>query len=462
MARRNGGIDKAAHIKHQTVGKSNEVSYDVLDAARQELNKEKAKSKSPRGAIPAHVPLVSLRFLNHSDDGAKGGVASGAASASTPKAKKNQAGINVVSLPSQDSISESLPSSTSGVGQVKPQVIQGKQSLKQQDRTSGKAFSASLASSEAEVERRKSRRRTRRRLRVVAAVAVVAALVAAGLFLYRGYQDRQENIMQIDAAIDLLSGTDESLAELNRLVQSPFENVESSEWIALSKELPSVEEDLRTVISSADALSEMLTFEDDVIAAKCVSEAATVRCELLDQAVELFDEAKKAKAAADAMSEAWATVAQADDAARTAAEAVASSATGEDAQAARAGTQEAYDGFVNALAQVRNCESLYENVDLSEYIAYLEKRIEALSCALASDDALVARNKEEARVQNEAYAAADAEAARMAASLPADETQPIREAFESNTEKMRANYAATYEQVDAADNKVRDYLGSSH
>ena len=59
-------------------------------------------------------------------------------------------------------------------------------------------------------------------------------------------------------------------------------------------------------------------------------------------------------------------------------------------------------------------------VDLSAQIAYLDKRIEALGYAVASNDALLARDTAVAVEQNDAYNAADKEAASLAAALPID------------------------------------------
>ena len=67
------------------------------------------------------------------------------------------------------------------------------------------------------------------------------------------------------------------------------------------------------------------------------------------------------------------------------------------------------------LDQLRALQADYPTADVSPLIEYVEKRIEAMDLAVQSDEALTVKNKDEAIARNDAYNAAEEEAATMAA-----------------------------------------------
>ena len=121
-----------------------------------------------------------------------------------------------------------------------------------------------------------------------------------------------------------------------------------------------------------------------------------------------------------------------DDLARQAAQLV-TETTAENVEASKNKTKEALAAFDEAYQAFSDVQSTYASADFSQYFDYIGKRQESLGYAIASDDAILAKNKEEATAQNNAYNIADAEAAVLAKSLPEDPAVIIDETFAEAT-----------------------------
>ena len=160
------------------------------------------------------------------------------------------------------------------------------------------------------------------------------------------------------------------------------------------------------------------------------------------------------------MREAWQGVVDADALARDAAALVADT-TAEHVTASKDKTNAAAAAFADAQAALEELAATYDDVDLAGPLDYVAKRIEAMGYALASDDAFLAKNKEEAVSQNDAYNRADAEAAALAAALPDDVAQLVFEAYEQATDPFFETYSTARSQAGAADAFLRDYLGTT-
>ena len=90
----------------------------------------------------------------------------------------------------------------------------------------------------------------------------------------------------------------------------------------------------------------------------------------------------------------------------------------------------------------------------------LSMRAEALASAIASDDAFLAKNKQEAAAQNDAYNAADAEAAALAEKLPDDPSSLVLAAYDGESAALQQAYSTARSQAGTADAFIHDYLGA--
>ena len=188
MAKRIDKVAKAAHIKRNTEGTSNEISFSVLDAAKNSLDGE--GGSSPFGTI-------SLFTL--------------------PGKKK------CISTPSKDeglALTQREASRSAARAQSRSE---RRQRRLEQKRASGVAHGSHSAreprSFDAEVASRK-RARKRGRLIVSSVLTVVLLSVAGGLtwWGFGTYQDQQTYKGVLSSAISELSGTDDLLAEIDAVV----------------------------------------------------------------------------------------------------------------------------------------------------------------------------------------------------------------------------------------------------
>ncbi len=124
-------------------------------------------------------------------------------------------------------------------------------------------------------------------------------------------------------------------------------------------------------------------------------------------------------------------------------------------------SNEAASLFAEADNRFSDAEKEYAKADFSQYRSYLAKRIEALGYAVASNNAYLARSKEEAASQNDAYNAAEEEAAEMAEKFPDSPLPVVSDALARETEKARNDYGSARLQASSADAFLRDYLGTT-
>ena len=185
----------------------------------------------------------------------------------------------------------------------------------------------------------------------------------------------------------------------------------------------------------------------------------SARRALLEQGQVLMDAADAAEDASKRVDDAWKLVMQGDELARQAAQLI-TETTAENVEASKDKTNEALSTLDDALSGFVDAQMTYDLADFSPFIDYIQKRQESLGYAIASDDALLAKNKEEATAQNNAYNIADAEAATLAKALPADPSSLVDEAFETATAEASKAYSTARLQAGTADAFITDYLGT--
>ena len=399
MGKREDKITRAAHIKRHTRGTSNEISFSVLDAAKNALEGDddglkhrpgrislftlpgKRKKPAPTPTKERGLPLSTGGFVSVDDSG--------------PTSK-----LGMIAPPSRSSGStEKNPSTTLAVAPVKPK-----------------------RSPEEEIALRKARRRLSKWLAIAVVVVVSAGLLSAGgVYLYRDYQTQQGHVAVLDDALLLVKEADETIEKLDEVVKNPFADGSDEQRVDIQAQL----EDVEGKLQDAD------------------EKARTVSLEL---------NGAREKEAAN-------TVLKGDDLARQAAQLV-TETTAENVEASKNKTKEALAAFDEAYQAFSDVQSTYASADFSQYFDYIGKRQESLGYAIASDDAILAKNKEEATAQNNAYNIADAEAAVLAKSLPEDPAVIIDETFAEATADVTKAYSTARLQARSADAFISDYLGA--
>lgn len=437
MGRREDKITRAAHIKKHTRGTSNEISFSVLDAAKNALDGD-LDDVQKHG--PGRIALFTLPGRRKKP-------------APTPTKERG------LPLSTGDFVSVDDAAATSKLG-----------GIASSPRTAGQpeASAAPLAavptkpkrSPEEEIARRKARRRLSKWLAIaVIAVTSVGLLGAGGVYLYRDYQSQQGHIAVLDDALSLVKEADETIQKLDETVAAPFAEGSAAQRSALQAQMEGVEQKLHDADEKARATSLELNGAREKEAANQTVAAIAARFAMVEQGQLLMNAAAEAQSASEQVEAAWDSVLEGDELARQAAQLV-TETTAENVEASKAKTNEALAAFDAAHAAFLEAQATYPSADLGQFVDYIAKRQESLGYAIASDDAILAKDKEEATAQNNAYNIADAEAATLAKTLPDDPSSIVVEAFEGAVDDVAKAYSTARLQARSADAFISDYLGA--
>ena len=298
---------------------------------------------------------------------------------------------------------------------------------------------------------------------LAATLVVVVGLCLAGAggwYLYQDHQRHLHQVAQLDEALDLIREADETVVALDGIVANPLDAGSLAQADSVLAKLPAALAQLEEADAAARRVSVDLRESEDKEAANQTVAATGARTALIESGRQIVEQAQRADEAARAVREAWQRVVEADALARDAAALVADT-TAEHVTASKDKTNAAVVAFADAQTALEALDSAYADVDLASPLDYVAKRIEAMGYALASDDAFLAKNKEEAVAQNDAYNRADAEAATLAAGLPDDVAQLVFDAYDQATGTLFETYSTARSQAGAADAFLRDYLGTT-
>lgn len=457
MGKHDDKTARAAHIKRHTVGTSNEISFSVLDAAKNALDDASARGEA-KGGLP--FGKISLFTLSRKKKTISTPVRESGLPLSTGDFVSTDSVDIPAGVPATTPVSSSL--SASGGASVPANAVAGTLPV-------SAGGTVPWPPPAEEVARRKS---TRKRRRFVAhALIAGVAVVLVGFFclwLYQTHETQQAHIAKLDSGLEYVEQADGPVNAFNEALSRLFALPEGSVADeSLSQALLSCEEALASAqddLSQAEVLvREALDGLPDSVdreAANQASVAIEARRAMIAAGSLLADDAAAASNAGAIVSLAWEATLEADALARDAALLV-TETTDENVTASMEKTQQALDLFQKASDDFANAVSMYAGADFSACQDYLAKRIEAMGYALAANEAFLARNKEEMLAQNDAYNEADAAAATLAASLPEDPVFIVAEASATAMADVENDYVSACSRAAAADAFLRDYLGMS-
>lgn len=456
MSKRSDKLNHAAHVKKSTRGTSNELSFSVLDAARNALDDGKDPSSDQARGF-GRIRLFTLPIGRRKPP-------------ATPK-KDELAALMGGSSPVPSSTS-STPSLVKPVESDKPSSEAPAVPLPQAEPKAPKPAQPSPSrferaprstgrTSEEEIAWRKARRRKGKILAGVLCAVIIVALAGAGLlYLYQDNVRYQQNTQLLQESADALTSTDEFLLALDDALQDPLGDQAETFFNDRQGDLASIGSSLQLAESKADEAMQGLRETVEREAADALMATSAARQTLVDQGWRILEDSVGMKSLYERVGEAWQQTGEADSLAREAAQ-----LAGENSQEAITRSTELSNEASSLFSDVRaTIEVLAQEdaeVDLSAQIAYLDKRIEALGYAVASNDALLARDTAAAVEQNDAYNAADKEAASLAAALPIDPGQPVLDALEERLADPIEAYEAARGQASTSDAFLRDYFSRS-
>lgn len=435
MRRRDDKIARAAHIKERTHGTSNELSFSVLDAAKY---KETTQRFSLRDLLADRrgedVQSVSRETSDHR--------ALAGSHAVESAARRRRSGVWFKRKSAKQATQRKKALHASGYSE---------------EASSQTPAVAKRMSIEQEIARRKARRRKGK----IAAISVVAvtslAIVSIGVWAWHCQVTEQQGYeSELMEALRQVSEADETILQIDAIVDDPFA-VESE---GKRQDIQSSVEQTKQLLIDADGkarnVSERLSDPSVREVANQTVISITARQGMIAQGMQLVDASEDAEQAAKECDAAWQVVLDADVQVREATKL----AGRNEVDASKERTLEAKETFSGSLNRLKALQTEYPMADVSPLIEYVEKRMEAMDLAVQSDEALTAKNKDEAIARNDAYNAAEEEAATMAAALPSDPKQLVKDAYFATWAEVIRNYAGQRAAAGTSDAVIRDYLGA--
>lgn len=417
MARKK--INHALHIKSHTQGSSNEISFSVLDAAREA--RDAAERGGNRGAEAGGVSLFTL----------------GRGKKPRPTPEKGQHIVLPEGTPRLPARATSAPRSAAVVAR---------------DRT------------------------PLRYIPFVVGICVVIALVLTigqTFFQMRSYQSDLRG--GLSAQITQINRADEVLIPFDTLVMSQYDTAHFTKTTAnqdvsmldqltetyrgLVGDIAPVYSELKEAIGEVEAVQPSLSDNSDKEAAHQALVAAQSRLNMLDTGVAIVDEALMATEAYEAARQGWNDIIAADAAVREAT-ALLQDMTEDNVRASIDKTNTALTLLNRAADSFTMAQDSYPGLDLGVFDQYVAKRIESQQAALSADQAYLDRNKELLSQENERYNALEQEAADLAQGLGDDPDVVVVSFYHTAIAEDVEFYEAERLKAGNADTFLRNYLGS--
>lgn len=438
MKHRDDKIARAAHIKARTEGTSNEISFSVLDAAKYAIDNERRRFSLSEAIESRQVRRAETLDVSRE-------------TSETEPTKRSRHSIKRKTASESDS--EAKPKrSTRNRRSIKKASEHARRGGSHEKRVEGKRVSL-----EEEIARRKSRRRLGR----IAALSVVfvTSLVIIAVAVWAWHVDtteQQSYEAQLMRSLEMISRADDEVLRCDAIIDDPF----SSENKQLKQSVLDEVSDTQDLLEDADTQARQASdsLKDPVVKniANQTVISVSARQTMLQQAVTLVSASAETDAAAQECKEIWSKVLNADDVTHEASKLV----EADDPASSKEKTLQAKNMFEESLSMLQAFQEKHSEVDLSAAVAYVQKRVEAAEYAVAADDALLDRNKEEAIAQNDLYNQAESDAAAIAAKFPSDTDQLFHDAYSKQNADLLKAYAAKRAEAGTSDAVIRDYLGA--
>ena len=451
MAAKKNGMH-SLHVKNHTVGTSNEISFSVLDAKKQEsANPQHAKAANPLGKV-ALFSLPGTKKVKGAPKREEGlPLSNGDFAASAVEHDPmgtTTLGSNAISGGTRQSgFSEGVSGSTAKPS--KKAILSG--SIKE-----------SAPAREMSPEQKSAVMRNTRRVGIVAvACALIAFCAYSAYSVARGYYEdylTNQSYQQILASsLSDVVEADEVLSEMDR----SFENLLSDESI---EAMEAVQDKLRNVSGQLDkaqalALHAQTAMSDqkDLKAAEDALDTIALRRTMLAKGTAFIEDTLEVHQKAQDLKEAWNNLLQADTQVRVI---VAGLQPLDAATVDKTATQaaEAVTTLQGLEKKFSSLENTYDDLDLSSYKAYLQLRQEALRALISSCEAITAEDIPTATAETARYNEYDARATQLASSFADDISTLATDAYFARVDAFAAEYGDAASKAAALDTSLREYL----
>lgn len=415
------------HVKKNTAGSSNEISFSVLDAKK-----------------AAHTD--SDEPLNEA----------GKISLFTLSGKTKPSKLRNTSLP------------TSQGGHHKKASALG---APQQNRVSYKVSSSSNQSSPSATTPVKGFGKTISLVVIVAVVAVLVIVAAQALVNMQAHQNNLKSVL--NHQITQLQETDDSLISFDALVLQQVDKnryseantsdsvvIENpiSEYETLKPQVEEAKEALNEVMGRIEALQPSLSDNSEKEAAAQALTSAKARLHMIETGVEIITLSGKTSDAYSAAHEGWNDLLAADTAIREASQLM-KPLSEDSATQALTKTDTAVSYLTKGDELLQEASSFNETIDFSSYFSYISTRKEAQEYAILTLNAYLDRNKEDLEANNKKYNEVENKAAEIAQSFTETPSELIAASYYKQVEELSTTYESERVNAGNADMFIRKYLG---
>ena len=434
MASRKDKLSRAAHIKRNTHGTSNEISFSVLDAAKMTMDERHGEARRIQqlGKIDLFTGEQEPDYQVLSFSGREGEVLRG------------DVGVEKAA-PSQSP--QSGADAVADIPLAQPSVAVG---------SNGSIAFGDSRSYEYEVARKKAVRRFKRGMRAAAVVAVVAVVAVCVAFGVQGVlAQRSAFDATIRTVISDIEVSDSSLVPLNEVLSDPTAEKAEESAVSAKQSAEASKKALEQAQGNLEEAKGKAASSDDAEVATQAQRDIDARKDMLTSGLAVLEELDGALSAFTSLEEAWNLVEESDSSARSAASLV-SQASDEALEKAAELMRESIAKLGESSSKVEEAAAACPEADLSLVREFVSLRTEALGFELEAVEAVIDGNTQEARTLQSQYEEAE-EKARQKASEISDVKAPVLSAYKSSAAESIERYEEARSKVAVADEYLRDY-----
>ncbi len=302
-------------------------------------------------------------------------------------------------------------------------------------------------------------------LRRVFAVGAACALVAAAAFgvytlAQRSHEDylfAQSNQQVLTSALAEVVEADTILSQMD----DSFSDMLGEESLAAMKtvqgELPTAQKHLDEAESLVGRVQDSLTDEKDIAAAQNTLDAITARRTMITLGSAMIEETLLVAEEREALNAVWDSLIDADSQVRTAVSSY-SPLDSSTLASTKELAQQAQESLEQVKTKIAAVKETYPDLVLSSYTSYINLRIEALDHLIASCDAVEVEDIDLATEESNEYNSCDSRAVTQADAFPADITTLATTSYAQSVQEFESEYKGIVTRAATLDTELREYL----
>lgn len=431
-----GNIFNTLHVRKSTKGTSNELSFSVLDAAKQAADERHGEARRVQ-----QLGKIDL-FSGEKEIGHRVTPLTGEKASADPATEPE--------IPTTGTASVATEATSP--------LVKASATAPKSEKRSASSLVGSFGSRMCGVVSGAAPNGARRGVLIAlvcAIVAVLGAFVVLGISGYAGQRSDFNNL--VIEAVGLIEESEAPVIEMNNLLADPSSEESRASIGVIVENLSAAEKSLSHARAVLTSIEERATTHSERETAARLSKDITGRQEMVSNGRMILICLESAQTAMESLDEAWSLIAEANEAANEAARLV-SSKSGYDEATSRINVGLAALG--SAAEKATAASEKYPAADLTAVFGFLENKTTALQKEAEAIQALKNLDATTARARQAEYETYD-EAAQRAAESITDIDKPIIDAYQAIASDFIAKYEAARTEVALSDEYLRDFLGQA-